>query len=185
MYLVIWLYNPYVYVIMDVQHMQVLHHGKVIFIDIFIAFLTHLILGINALDAIVMAYQSIGLLRQQILPYQRIHGIITHGGAAPNIIPDFTEAQFYVRSRTHQEVVALVQRVEACFEAAAKATGCTCTIERGHLVKEVNTNLPLAKVWSEVVQSLGFHFASEDEQRHVPRGSTDMGNVTWHRPGCI
>ncbi|RKP05771.1 hypothetical protein THASP1DRAFT_32398 [Thamnocephalis sphaerospora] len=139
--------------------------------------------GINALDAVVTAYQSIGLLRQQIYPTQRIHGIITNGGAAPNVIPELTEANYYVRSKRHKDLPALRDRVENCFAAAAAATGCTFEIERGAFVMDVNTNMTLALAWADVVRQLGFKFAPVEKQLQVSRGSTDMGNVTWHRPG--
>src|SRR5439155_1704347 len=76
----------------------------------------------------VETYTNVAMLRQQVRPDARIHGIITHGGAAPNIIPEFAAAVFYVRSIDLDYMWALQKRVIACAEAAAKATGATLKI---------------------------------------------------------
>lgn len=81
--------------------------------------------GINALDAAVAAYVNISVLRQQILPTQRIHGVIIRGGDRPNIIPLSTTVDYYIRSEDAKSLKPLTERVIKCFEAAATATGCT------------------------------------------------------------
>ena len=81
-------------------------------------------LGNNALDAMIQAFSALGLLRQQVPPSHRIHGIITHGGDSPNIIPEHTSALVQVRAPTRGEVEPLLARVLACFEGAALQTGC-------------------------------------------------------------
>jgi amidohydrolase len=85
--------------------------------------------GVNAADAFTIAQVAIGLLRQQLLPSTRVHGIITHGGDAPNAIPDSTEGRWYVRAGTLRELAGLEPRVRRCFEAGALATGCELEIE--------------------------------------------------------
>jgi amidohydrolase len=80
--------------------------------------------GINALDAAVGSYGNISMLRQQIKPAERIHGVITNGGDVPNIIPEKTSMVYAVRSRTATECGDLVRRVKACSEASAIATDC-------------------------------------------------------------
>jgi amidohydrolase len=85
--------------------------------------------GINALDAVVSAYVNISLLRQQILPTQRIHGIVSNGGERPNVIPNSTTLQYYIRSPDTKSLNALTDRVFKCFEAAATATGCQVEFE--------------------------------------------------------
>jgi amidohydrolase len=80
--------------------------------------------GINALDAAVLAYNGISMLRQQILPAQRIHGIIMEGGEKANVIPSRSMMDYNVRSGTIKETKVLQQRVVNCFEGAAIATGC-------------------------------------------------------------
>lgn len=88
--------------------------------------------GVNALDAAVMAYNNISVLRQQMKPTWRVHGIITEGGVKPNIIPDRTQLQYFLRAPNVEELDLLRQKVTSCFEAAATATGkhcylfCTC-----------------------------------------------------------
>lgn len=79
--------------------------------------------GINALDAAVMAYSSLSVLRQQLRPTWRLHGIITNGGAKPNIIPDKTSMEYFVRAPTERELNELREKVHKCFESAAQATG--------------------------------------------------------------
>ncbi|GES84832.1 putative amidohydrolase [Rhizophagus clarus] len=146
--------------------------------------------GINALDAIVLAYNSIGLLRQQILPTDRIHGIITNGGKAANVIPDYTSGKFYIRGRTIENLRDLKPRVRKCFEAAAEATGCTkangakdLKITWDSTLFDVKTNIPLAERYEEHLKRFGIKFLPRNEQISVSRGSTDQGNVTYVVPG--
>src|SRR6476661_3800664 len=80
--------------------------------------------GINGADALTVAQVAIGLLRQHIRPSDRIHGIVTHGGDAPNVVPGHTSGTFLVRSRTLAELAELEPKVRRCFEAGAIATGC-------------------------------------------------------------
>lgn len=82
--------------------------------------------GINALDAAVLAYNGISMLRQQILPTQRIHGVIMEGGEKANVIPSRSMMDYNVRSETITATKVLQQRVVKCFEGAAVATGCQC-----------------------------------------------------------
>jgi amidohydrolase len=84
--------------------------------------------GINALDAAVLAYNGISLLRQQIMPNQRIHGIIIEGGEKENVIPSRTLMAYNVRGETIQQTKILQERVIKCFEGAAVATGCKLEI---------------------------------------------------------
>jgi metal-dependent amidase/aminoacylase/carboxypeptidase family protein len=80
--------------------------------------------GVNALDAAVAAYNNVSLLRQQIRPDERIHGVIEVGGTVPNVITDYTRMNWYVRAPTTKGGALLVERVKACMEAAAVATSC-------------------------------------------------------------
>ncbi len=105
--------------VLAVLHIDIDFFGK----DSHAAYAPHL--GRNALDAFVQAYVNVSTLRQHILSSDRIHGIITHGGDAPNIIPSHTSSSWYIRAATQERLEELEQRVMACFEAAAQATGCT------------------------------------------------------------
>lgn len=85
--------------------------------------------GVNALDAIVSAYVNISLLRQQIRPSERVHGVVANGGDRPNVIPHSTAVEYCIRSETIESLRPLMDKVRKCFEAAATATGCTMDFE--------------------------------------------------------
>lgn len=85
--------------------------------------------GVNALDAVVLAYNGISALRQQIRPYERIHGVISEGGARPNIITARASLDYYIRSTTLEEARKLRARAKGCFDGAAMQTGCTVEYE--------------------------------------------------------
>ena len=87
--------------------------------------------GINALDAAMQVYTAIGLMRQQLQPDQRVHGIIKNGGQAPNIIPQYTKSVYTVRAPKFAQVKELQVRVDRIFDAAARSTGCTMKVEWG------------------------------------------------------
>ncbi|KAF0550867.1 amidohydrolase [Gigaspora margarita] len=140
--------------------------------------------GINALDAIILAYNNIGLLRQQILPTNRIHGIITNGGVSPNVIPEYTSGTFYIRGITMKDLKALQPRVHKCFEAAAEATGTTAKITWGKEIYDVKINEPLASRYEYYLsKKFGRTFLPKVIQSTISSGSTDQGNVTYIVPG--
>lgn len=137
--------------------------------------------GRNALDALIVMFNAVGLLRQQIRPDARIHGIITNGGAAPNVIPALTAARFRVRASDPAYARELLGRVVACAEAGATATG-TRVEWREYMPPYLNM-LPS--------QSLGAAFAANLGQLGRPMatregrdgaGSTDFGNVSHRVP---
>ena len=138
--------------------------------------------GVNALDAAVLAYNSISVLRQQMKPTWRVHGIFTNGGAKPNIIPEKAQMQYYIRALTVPELQTLKDKVVACFQAAALATGCEVQIEQvpGECVYlGLNINPVLAKSYENNFQKFGVEY--ELEKNENP-GSTDMGNVSYVVP---
>jgi amidohydrolase len=140
-------------------------------------------LGINALDAAVLAYTNISVLRQQILDTDRIHGIITRGGAAPNVIPAHTTMVFNVRSATDERLDVLFPKVEACFAAAALATGCTYEVrESGHRYKDLQTDGVIADLYKKNSQHLGRTMHRLADLEPSTSGSTDMGNVSHEVP---
>jgi amidohydrolase len=135
--------------------------------------------GINAGDALTVAQTAIGLLRQHILPSTRIHGIITDGGDAPNVIPGRTAAKYIVRGDTLAELEALRPRVYKCFEAGALATGCKMEIVGGEKpYSEMIHDPDIAALFSRNAELLGRSFPDigTDQQKAVV--STDMGNVS-------
>ena len=135
--------------------------------------------GVNALDAAVMAYTSISVLRQQMKPTWRVHGVITNGGAKPNIIPEVASLSYYVRTPQKAELDALVEKVKSCFEAAAMATGCG--VEFSEEIPQYNdlvSNETLVKLFGENLEELG----SVAPVKGPIGGSTDMGNVSQKVP---
>ena len=138
--------------------------------------------GINAADALTVAQVAIGLLRQHIRSTDRIHGIITKGGDAPNIIPAHTAAKYAVRARTLDDLAAIRAKVQRCFEAGALATGASLAIvgERQPYA-QLQHDPDLAAAYRRNAMALGRVFpAAADPTR--PGGSTDMGNVSLAVP---
>ncbi|MBI5182533.1 MAG: M20 family metallopeptidase [Nitrospirae bacterium] len=133
--------------------------------------------GINALDAMVLAYNNISALRQQLKPDVRIHGIITNGGAAPNIIPAYTSARFLVRALEMKDALKALKKVKGCFTAASKATGAKIRITVGESAYDAfRPNYPLAEAFKKNLLSLGIKVKKEDEYKEL--GSSDIGNVS-------
>jgi amidohydrolase len=142
-------------------------------------------LGINAADALTVAQVAIGLIRQHLRPFDQIHGIVTHGGDATNVVPAHTEGTWMARSRTLTDLDELRPRIEHCFEAGAVATGSAIAIsdvcppyahmEHDHdLVEAYRTN----------AGTLG----RPESQDGAATFSTDMGNVSLAMPSihpCI
>jgi len=134
-------------------------------------------LGINALDAVILAFNNINALRQHVRPDARIHGIITHGGKAPNIIPDHAAALFYVRALDRGYLDELYEKVLGCFEAAASATGASYHVKRaGHDYHPHKINYTLAQLFRQNLEALGGEVDQGPEDENL--GSTDVGNVS-------
>ena len=133
--------------------------------------------GINASDAMVVAQTAIALLRQQLLPSDRVHGIVTKGGEAPNIIPRETTASFMVRASTSARLDELVGKVSRCFEAGALATGCTLDIQLDVAFADLVHDSELAAIYQKHAESFGRTFVEPPSPV-----STDMGNVSHEVP---
>lgn len=139
--------------------------------------------GVNALDAAVAAYVNVSLLRQQIKPTCRIHGLILDAGTYPNIIPETSKLVYHIRGETSQDMEDLVSRVEGCFAAAAQATGCTMIMEKRLPYKNLIHNVGLTKTYREHGRALGVKFTDDDMSHMEPCGaSTDAGNVSHELP---
>jgi amidohydrolase len=136
--------------------------------------------GINAADALVIAHTAIGLLRQQLRPTDRVHGIVTRGGDVPNVIPAHTEASYFVRASTLDEVNELRTRVLRCFEAGALATGATLEVIGGTKpYAELHHDHAIAALYRANAEALGRKFPDLPiELLRKFAGSTDMGNVS-------
>lgn len=138
----------------------------------------------NPLDAAVMAYSSISMLRQHMKPTWRVHGIISDGGVQPSVILKKSTLQFWVRTVKNSECAVLRSKVNDCFEVAAKATGCTVDIEwEPHPHAGMLSNNTLALLYQKYAEQIGMAFPSKKEQESIVDGSTDMGNVSMVVPG--
>jgi len=139
--------------------------------------------GLNALDAVVTAYQTIAQLRQHIRQTERIHGIITDGGLAANIVPETAFCRFYVRAADVQQLADLKRRVQSCFEAGAVATGCKLDLRWGNTdYLDLKTNWPIASAFQRNAEGLGREFFPIEDIPSGFAGSTDMGNVSHRVP---
>ena len=139
--------------------------------------------GINALDAIVTAYQSIAVMRQQLRPTDRVHGVILEGGLKPNIIPDRTLAEYYIRARNAKELEELRGKILPCFEGAATATGCTVEIEpQGLPYTDLVNNDRLCETYAENMSTLELQLPNKAQSLSGVGASTDMGNVSYVVP---
>lgn len=86
--------------------------------------------GVNALDALICAYNNISMLRQQLRPEEKVHGCILESPKVSNVVPEFTKISFSVRSPTEDGVVKLGTRLEKCIESAGIATGSSINIAK-------------------------------------------------------
>jgi len=138
-------------------------------------------LGINAADAFVVAQVGIGLLRQHLPPLTRVHGIVDKGGEAPNIVPAHTSGRFMVRARTTDELEALRDRVVACFEAGATATGARLEVRPRVRYAHMEQDPEIVERYRLNAEALGRRFYPFAESGLGPV-STDMGDVSLALP---
>ncbi|SFS41064.1 M20 family metallopeptidase [Saccharopolyspora flava] len=136
-------------------------------------------LGRNAADALTVAQVAIGLLRQHLEPQQMVHGIVTEGGAAPNIVPARTAAVYNLRAAEARSLQRLENRIRACFEAGATATGCAHEIVQiSPVYAELACDHWLSEEYRRAITDLGREPLDRGTERGRVIGSTDMGNVT-------
>ncbi|KIM92344.1 hypothetical protein PILCRDRAFT_810393 [Piloderma croceum F 1598] len=136
--------------------------------------------GKNALDAAVLAYNNISVLRQQVRPTHRIHGIFQGNDWAPNIIPDNANMHWLVRAPSLAEARATADRVVACFEAAALASGCEVKInEIKPPCYELRQNKALGDALADIVKS---RYGYIDYEYGIANASTDFGQVGYALP---
>lgn len=137
--------------------------------------------GVNALDAMIVFFSSVGLLRQQIRTDARVHGVITYGGGAPNVIPPYTSCRFRVRGVDAAYCEELVGRIIACAQAGATATGCR--MEWKEYVRPYLNMVPshaIGATFRENLEAIGRDV--RDERASEGAGSTDFGNVSHKVP---
>jgi amidohydrolase len=133
--------------------------------------------GINALEAMIQSFNALNSLRQHIRDRARIHGIITDGGEAPNVVPAHSAGTFIVRAEDDDYLDELKERVIDCFTGAATATGARLEHRWGDVrYAALRSNLTLARLFRENLESLGRRVRLSDPESAL--GSTDMGNVS-------
>lgn len=131
--------------------------------------------GINALNSVIQLFNGIDALRQHVTPDVRMHGIITNGGVAANIVPDEAVAQFYFRAAKKETVMELVEKVKNIAQGAALMTGATLEMERFELpYDDLRTHENLSEAFNENLRTLGI----EDIEENEDFGSSDIGNVS-------
>ena len=160
--------------IIAVNHLKVAYTGKEAHAS------AYPFLGVNAADALVVAQTAIGLLRQHLRPSDRVHGIVTKGGDAANIIPAHTEADWMVRAADLEQLEEVRAKVARCFEAGALATGATLELSEDHEpYSEMRHDHELSALYQRNAEALGRRFIGRSDRG---AGSTDMGNVSLALP---
>ena len=136
--------------------------------------------GINALNSVIQLFNGIDALRQHVTPDVRMHGIITKGGVAANIVPDEAIADFYFRASTKERVTEVVEKVKKIAEGAALMTGATLEMERYELpYDDLNTNETLSEMFNNNLRELGI---TDIKEAKATGGSSDIGNVSHVAP---
>jgi len=129
----------------------------------------------------ILTFNAVGLLRQQLEMGVRVHGIITKGGVRPNIIPHYTEAEFGVRGTRAADVQKLKVKFDKIFKGAAEATGCKVEIIWSDTpYADVVPNFTLAKIYQQNLELLG---VKVDFEERIFYASTDFGDVSYTVPG--
>ncbi|WP_219905506.1 M20 family metallopeptidase [Actinopolyspora mortivallis] len=140
-------------------------------------------LGVNAADAATVAQVAVGLRRQHLESDQMVHGIVTDGGAAPNIVPERSSLEYNLRAADRESLDRLERRMRACFEAGATATGCSVEVVRlSPVYTQLDTDEWLTETYRAVARELGRDVAEREREREGIIGSTDMGNVSARVP---
>lgn len=133
--------------------------------------------GINALDAQILTYAAIGVLRQQLTDRIRIHGVIVEGGTAPNVIPEYTKAKYYIRAADIDTLHELYEKVENIVKGSALQTGCTSSMKLyQNLVENMVLTPSLDAVYEKYITELG-NTVKHVEDVVMP-GSSDVGNIS-------
>jgi amidohydrolase len=136
--------------------------------------------GVNAADAVALAYQAVGLLRQQLRPDTVVSFVIDAGGSTPNVIPAHARARIEMRATTSEELERLRCRVRQCLDAGALATGAALEVTRiGNDFDDLRQDPELSAWYATVIASLG---REPVDGAGAPRASTDMGNVSHRVP---
>lgn len=135
--------------------------------------------GVNAADAFTISEVAIGLLRQQLPPTVRVHGVVSKSGDAPNAIPHHTRGRWYVRASNMEELEEMQAKVRRCFEAGALATGCDVEIrDESQAYSDFTTDEAALSFYESNATELGRALQTEGPETEMARASTDMANVS-------
>ena len=157
-----------------VAHIDVHFHGKEAHASAFPE------QGINAADALTISQVAVGLLRQHFRGRDQVHGIVTKGGDAPNIVPAHASAKYYIRSDTLADLDRLRPRVMRCFEAGALATGARMEVEQmSPPYSEFIADAGMSEVYRRNAEEIGRRFPAAIG---MGGGSTDMANISLALP---
>lgn len=136
--------------------------------------------GRNALDAATLTYQAIGMLAKHLGRDERVHGVISDGGATPSIVPAHSASRYYLRAPDPVALAHLKERVTACIEGGTQAAGCSARIDFVHPdYLNIRTNQPLAETYQANAQKLGRVFTPHEG---FPAAVTDAGNISHRIP---
>ncbi|MCY9657307.1 M20 family metallopeptidase [Paenibacillus chondroitinus] len=136
--------------------------------------------GISALDALINAFVAINAIRQFVKEDVRIHGIITKGGDAPNVVPELCEAVFILRASTVEELEIVRKKVYRAVRSSAEGVGATVDITEGLIYAERNNNKALAQLFQNNLEQMGIEVSAPPQKGGV--GSSDIGNVSQMTP---
>ncbi len=136
--------------------------------------------GINALDAVLQVFFSVNALRQSLKLHTRIHGVITHGGDAANVIPDYAAAKFLVRAKEQAYLEEVKQKFLSIIEAAALTTGARSQVTEGISYEQRVSNEGLIEVFRDNLTAIGLDYELPPADAGV--GSSDIGNVSQRVP---
>jgi amidohydrolase len=132
--------------------------------------------GINALDAVLQVFFGVNAMRQSLKLHTKIHGVITHGGDAPNVIPDYAAAKFLIRAKEQDYLEELKQRFLKIVEGASLATGARSAVTEGLSYQQRVSNRGLLEVFRDNLAALGFDYEVPPADAGV--GSSDIGDVS-------
>ncbi len=137
--------------------------------------------GVNALNAVIQLFVGLDQMRQQLRADARVHGIIVKGGDQPNIIPEYTRADFYLRALTKDYCQGLLRRFKDCADGAAAATGCRVEVTAEPTIHDpMKPNRTMAELFEQNLGVIGFPVDRDDGEAGY--GSTDCGNVSQALP---
>lgn len=132
--------------------------------------------GISALDALMNSFIAINSLREYFTDDVRVHGVITHGGDSANVVPGYSEAKFLIRCNTRKQLEGVKKKVYAAVRGSSAAVGATCEIDEALVYAERNTNITMANMFKDNLESMGIEVSPPPKQGGI--GSSDIGNVS-------